>query len=68
MRRPSEGAAVIGMLALGIGITTAMFTMVDALILRPVPFHRARAARLRLHAERNRRAHNDRSRRASRVA
>ncbi len=39
MRRPSEGAAVIGMLALGIGITTAMFTMVDALILRPVPFH-----------------------------
>lgn len=39
MRRPSEGAAVICMLALGIGITTAMFTMVDALILRPVPFH-----------------------------
>ena len=26
------------MLALGIGITTAMFTVVDALILRPVPF------------------------------
>jgi predicted permease len=27
-----------GMLALGIGITTAMFTVVDALVLRPVPF------------------------------
>jgi putative ABC transport system permease protein len=32
------GAA--GMLALGIGITTAMFTIVDSLILRPVPFRK----------------------------
>jgi predicted permease len=31
-------AAAMAMLALGIGITTAMFTVVDALILRPVPF------------------------------
>ncbi len=31
--------AAAGMLALGIGITTAMFTIVDSLILRPVPFH-----------------------------
>lgn len=31
--------AAVGMLALGIGITTAMFTLVDSLILRPVPFH-----------------------------
>ena len=30
--------AAAGMLALGIGITTAMFTLVDSLILRPVPF------------------------------
>jgi predicted permease len=30
--------AAAGMLALAIGITTAMFTIVDALILRPVPF------------------------------
>ncbi len=30
--------AAAGMLALGIGITTAMFTIVDSLILRPVPF------------------------------
>lgn len=32
-------AAAAGMLALGIGIATAMFTIVDSLILRPVPFH-----------------------------
>jgi predicted permease len=30
--------AAAGMLALAIGITTAMFTIVDSLILRPVPF------------------------------
>jgi putative ABC transport system permease protein len=30
--------AAAGMLALGIGISTAMFTIVDSLILRPVPF------------------------------
>lgn len=37
-RRPGEAASVVAMLALGIGLTTAMFTLVDALILRPVPF------------------------------
>jgi predicted permease len=36
---PSTSAAAVAMLALGIGLTTAMFTVVDALILRPVPFH-----------------------------
>jgi predicted permease len=30
--------AAAGMLALAIGITTAMFTIVDALLIRPVPF------------------------------
>jgi predicted permease len=36
--RPVTSLAAIGMLGLGIGITTAMFTIVDALLLRPVPF------------------------------
>ena len=39
--RPATSLAAIGMLGLGIGITTAMFTIVDALILRPVPFRDA---------------------------
>jgi putative ABC transport system permease protein len=38
-RRPGATATAAAMLGLGIGITTAMFTIVDALILRPVPFH-----------------------------
>ena len=38
-RRPGATVAAAAMLGLGIGITTAMFTIVDALILRPVPFH-----------------------------
>jgi putative ABC transport system permease protein len=37
-RRPGWAITAIGMLGLGIGITTAMFTIVDTLILRPVPF------------------------------
>jgi putative ABC transport system permease protein len=36
--RPMATAASIGMLALAIGITAAMFTLVDALQLRPIPF------------------------------
>jgi putative ABC transport system permease protein len=36
--RPALMLAAAAMLALGIGLTTAMFTVVDALILRPVPF------------------------------
>ena len=38
VRRPGFSATAIGMLGLGVGITAAMFTIVDALILRPVPF------------------------------
>ena len=37
-RRPGPGLAAMTMLGVGIGLTTAMFTLVDALILRPVPF------------------------------
>lgn len=36
--RPAFVFAAVTMLALGIGIATAMFTIVDALLLRPVPF------------------------------
>src|SRR5687767_15966810 len=38
LSRPAVMLAAAVMLGLGIGITTAMFTIVDALILRPVPF------------------------------
>ena len=39
-QRPGFAAAVIGVLALGIGATTAMFSAVDAAMLRPLPFAR----------------------------
>ncbi|HEU4938569.1 MAG TPA: FtsX-like permease family protein [Vicinamibacterales bacterium] len=38
MAQPRFICAAAGMLALAIGISTAMFTIIDALILRPVPF------------------------------
>jgi predicted permease len=37
-RRPGAATAAVAMLALAIGVTPAMFTIVDALLLRPVPF------------------------------
>lgn len=50
--RPGMIAAAAGMLGLGIGLTTAMFTIVDSLLLRPVPFRDAnRLARLSMYTE-----------------
>src|SRR5687767_14613991 len=54
--RSQSGAStgVVLMLALGIGLTTAMFTVVDALVLRPVPFQNFdRLARVRMRSERS---------------
>jgi putative ABC transport system permease protein len=41
-QRPGFAMAVIAVLALGIGATTAMFSAVDATVLRPLPFHQPR--------------------------
>lgn len=37
-KRPAFSISVIGILAIGIGATTAMFSAVDAALLRPLPF------------------------------
>ncbi|MGE3277078.1 MAG: ADOP family duplicated permease [Vicinamibacterales bacterium] len=37
-RTPGFSAVVVGVLALGIGATAAMFTVLDAVLLRPLPF------------------------------
>lgn len=37
-QRPAFSAAVIGIMAIGIGATTAMFSAVDAALLKPLPF------------------------------
>lgn len=38
-QRPAFTAAVVGVMAIGIGATTAMFSAVDAALLRPLPFN-----------------------------
>jgi hypothetical protein len=40
-RTPAFTAAVIATLALGIGANTAIFTIVDRLLLRPLPYSNA---------------------------
>ena len=37
-RNPGFGVIAVGLLALGVGATTAVFTLVDAVLLRPLPF------------------------------
>ena len=39
VRRPLFAAAVVGSLAFGIGATTAIFSVFNALVLRPLPIH-----------------------------
>ena len=39
-RRPGMTAAIIATLAIGIGATTAIFSLVDGILLRPLPFTR----------------------------
>ena len=39
LRNPGSSAVAIVTLALGIGVTSAVFTIVNAVLFRPLPFH-----------------------------
>lgn len=39
VRRPATSALLVFTIGLGIGATTSIFTVVDAVLLRPLPFH-----------------------------
>ena len=54
-RSPGFFAVAICSLALGVGVNTAMFSLVDALLFRPLPVALARDAGGRLHQRRRRR-------------
>lgn len=39
LKRPAFAAVILATLALGIGATTSIYSVVDAVLLRPLPFH-----------------------------
>ena len=55
-RAPSFAVAVISVLAIGIGANTALFSIVNAVLLRPLPFDRAGTAGAALSRSRRRTA------------
>src|SRR5436309_8579494 len=40
-RQPAQTIAIVAMLAIAVGLTTAVFTVADALVFTPVPFPHA---------------------------
>ncbi len=48
VRDPGFAVVAIGVMAIGIGANTAMFSLVDAVLLKPLPFRRPRSHRPRV--------------------